>query len=77
MSATPVSTSDHVHTSVPRLALSPDEAAEALSCSRSFFDEVILPELRFVRRGRRVFVPVTELQKWLEHSASRALEGLP
>ena len=61
---------------IPRLALSPGESATALGCSRTFFDENVLPELRFVRRGRRILVPVAELQKWLEHNASRALEGL-
>lgn len=59
---------------VPRLALSPDEAAESLGCSRDYLDEHIAHELRWVRRGRRKFVAVTELQRWLEHAAVLTLE---
>lgn len=61
--------------SVPTLALSPDDAAAALGCSRDFLDEHIGPELRWVRRGRRKFVSVAELERWLEKSAARTLEG--
>jgi len=57
-------------TAVPRLALSPGEAAEALGCSRDYFDHHIGPELRWVRRGRRKLVAVTELSRWLEESAA-------
>ena len=48
---------------VPCLALSMDEAAEALSVSRDFLDEHIRHELRVVRRGRKVLVPVRELER--------------
>jgi hypothetical protein len=58
-----------------RLALSPDEAAAAIGCSRDFFDAHIAPELRIVRRGRRRFVAVRELARWLDSEAARALEG--
>jgi excisionase family DNA binding protein len=56
-----------------RLALAPDEAAEALSVSRDFFDEHILPELRIIRRGRRRLIPIRELESWLHESATRPL----
>jgi excisionase family DNA binding protein len=59
---------------VLRLALGLDEAAEALGCSRDYFDEHVRPEIRTVRRGRRILVPVKELERWLERSASRALK---
>lgn len=55
----------------PRLALSPDEAAAALSVSRDFFDEHVLHELRHVRRGRRRLIPVAEIERWLRESAAR------
>lgn len=58
-----------------RLALSPDEAATAIGCSRTFFDEHVGPGLRMVRVGRRKFVPVGELQRWLDDNACRALDG--
>lgn len=56
-----------------RLALSPDEAAAALGVSRDYLDEHIAPELRWVRRGRRKFVAVRELERWLEREAVRTL----
>jgi hypothetical protein len=59
---------------VPRLALSQTEAAEALGCSPDFLAEHVWPELRLVRRGRRTFVAIAELQRWLEQSAGRTLE---
>jgi excisionase family DNA binding protein len=57
-----------------RLALSLDEAAASLGVSRDYFDEHIRPELRVVRRGRRVLVAALELSRWLERSSARALE---
>lgn len=60
--------------SVPRLALRPEQAAEALGVSRSFFFESILPELRVVRCGRLRLVPVRSLEDWLERNAARALD---
>jgi hypothetical protein len=60
---------------LPRLALSPDEAAAAIGCSRTFLDEHVAHELRWVRRGRRKFVSVRELERWFEESAERTLGG--
>ena len=62
---------------VPRLALSKAEAAESLGCSVDFLEEHVLPELRAVRRGRRVFVAVAELTHWLDRNAARVLEDRP
>jgi len=58
---------------VPRLALSVEEAAASLGCGRSFFYASVLPNLRIVRVGRRRFVPVAELERWLAESASAPL----
>jgi excisionase family DNA binding protein len=58
---------------VHRLALSPQEAAFTLGVSRDFFDEHVCPDLRLVRRGRRVLVPVSELEEWLRREAARTL----
>jgi excisionase family DNA binding protein len=58
---------------VPRLALSPDEAAASLGISRDFLDQHVMPELRVVRRGRRRLVPVRELERWLSAEAALPL----
>lgn len=60
---------------VPRLALSPEEAAESLGVSRSHFYSDIYPDLKIVRVGQRRLVPVAELQRWLDREAARVLEG--
>lgn len=59
----------------PRLAVSPDEAAAILGVSRDYFDEHVIGELRVVRRGRRILVPLTEIERWLDRNASRATVG--
>lgn len=57
---------------VGRIALSKQEAAEALGVSIDFFDEHIAFELRMVRRGRRRLVPIRELERWLDKNADLA-----
>jgi excisionase family DNA binding protein len=59
----------------PRLALSPDEAAGVLGVSRDYLDEHVIGELRVVRRGRRILIALTELERWLDQSAMRASVG--
>jgi excisionase family DNA binding protein len=59
----------------PRLAVSPDEAAAILGVSRDYFDEHVIAELRVVRRGRRILVPLVEIERWLERNAARATVG--
>lgn len=59
----------------PRLAVSPDEAAAVLGVSRDYFDEHVIHELRVVRRGRRILVAITELERRLDRSATRASLG--
>jgi hypothetical protein len=54
-----------------RLAYSLEEAAESIGVSRSYFHEQVRPELKIVRRGARVFVPVVELERWLSENAAR------
>lgn len=63
----------NVSRTVPRLAYSPDEAAQALGVSRDYFDEHVGPELRIVRRGRRRLIPVDELTRWLAAEAALTL----
>jgi hypothetical protein len=58
-------------TTVPRIALTPPEAAAAIGVGPDFFDANVAPELRLIRRGRKRLVPVAELERWVAESASR------
>lgn len=57
--------------SIPRIALTPSEAAAAIGVGPDFFDANVAPELRLVRRGRKRLVPVSELERWTVENASR------
>jgi excisionase family DNA binding protein len=59
--------------SLRRLTLSPEEAAACLGVSRDFFDKHVKPDLRVVRRGRLVLVPMRELEHWTDTNAVRVL----
>jgi excisionase family DNA binding protein len=59
----------------PVLAVTPVEAAALLGMSRDSFDRYVKSEVRVVRRGRLVLVPVRELEKWVERNAALTLEG--
>lgn len=61
--------------SIPRIALTPPEAAAAIGVGLDFFDANVAPELRLVRRGRKRLVPVSELERWMEENAERVLSG--
>ena len=56
------------------LVVPPTEAARLLSVSRDYFDVHVKPELRLIRRGRLVLVPVAELERWVRENAARAVE---
>jgi excisionase family DNA binding protein len=58
-----------------RLAVSPDEAAALLGVSRDYLDEHVMSELRVVRRGRRILIALTELERWLDRSAARSMRA--
>jgi excisionase family DNA binding protein len=57
--------------SVPRLALTVTEAAEALGTSLDFFAKHVAPDLHVVRRGRKKLISITELQRWLDENAEQ------
>ena len=59
----------------PRVALRvPTEAAASLGVSVDFYREHIAPELRTIRRGRLELVAMSELERWAERAAARAVE---
>ena len=49
-----------------KLALSKPEAAEALGVSVDALEEHVMPSLRVVKVGRRLVIPVRELERWLD-----------
>ena len=53
---------------VPRVALTLDEAAEALGVSRDHLERHILGDLRVIRVGRRLLVRIAELERWAERN---------
>ncbi len=55
--------------SIPRIALTPAEAAAAIGVGPDFFDQKVAPELRLIRRGRKRLVPVRELERWIADNA--------
>jgi excisionase family DNA binding protein len=58
---------------VARLAITKAEAADALGVSVDFLEDHVMRELRVVRRGRRLLIPVDELARWLERNSQRTL----
>ncbi len=56
--------------SIPRVALTPPEAAASIGVGPDFFEENVAPELRLIRRGRKRLVPVAELERWIVENAS-------
>lgn len=58
---------------IPRVALTPPEAAASLGVGSTFFDAEIAPELRVVRRGRKRLFPLAELERWAAENAGRPL----
>ncbi len=60
-------------TSIPRIALTPPEAAAAIGVGPDFFEANVAPELRLIRRGRKRLVPISELERWIADNAEYAL----
>jgi hypothetical protein len=58
---------------IPRVALTPPEAAASLGVGLDFFDQHVAPELRLIRRGRKRLVPVRELERWVVENAELPL----
>lgn len=59
---------------IPRITLTPPEAAAALGCGLTYFEEQIAPELRIIRRGRKRLIPIAELDRWAAENAEKALD---
>ena len=60
---------------IPRLALTPTEAAAALGMGLTSFKKYVQPHVRVVRRGKLRVIPVTELERWTAENAELVLDG--
>lgn len=57
---------------VPVVTLRPEEAAQALGVSRSWFDRNVAHELPSIRRGQLVLYTVDSLERWAQANMGRA-----
>jgi hypothetical protein len=55
----------------PALALSVEQACQALGVSWDTWRARIEPDVKLVRLGRRKLIAVTELQRWLDEHGER------
>jgi len=55
------------------VAVTKPQAADLLSMSVDSLERHVLPDLRVIRRGRLVLIPVAELERWCEANAERTL----
>jgi hypothetical protein len=58
---------------VPRIALTREEAAQAIGMSLTSFEQYVQADLRMIRRGKLRLVPVRELEAWCHENAERVL----
>lgn len=56
----------------PTLALNLTDAAAAITVSDEHFRDHVKPDLKIVRSGRRQFVAVRELERWLAENEAPA-----
>jgi hypothetical protein len=59
--------------SEPRFALTRTEAARSLGMGLTSFETYVQPQIRLIRAGRKVLVPVAELKRWSEENAEPVL----
>jgi len=70
-----VSDSRGIPRPVERVLVSKEDAARMLAMSIDHFERHVQPDLRLVRSGRLVRVPVDELHRWADRSAAHTLQG--
>ena len=59
---------------VPRVALTREEAAASLGMSVDTFERYVQPQLRMIRSaGRRPFVSLAELARWVDEAGEGTL----
>lgn len=60
---------------VPRVALTREEAADALGMSVDHLERHVLPHLRVIRSGRLVLISLKELERWCDENGALTLGG--
>lgn len=55
------------------VAVTRETAAAALGMGITLFSQQVQPELRVIRVGAKVLIPVAELQRWAGTHAARTL----
>jgi hypothetical protein len=60
-----------------RRTLTKAHAAASLDVSIDFFEEHIQPDLKVIYKGRKVLIPIAELQRWTENQAERTFDSGP
>lgn len=58
---------------VPAVALTKTEAARSLGMSVRSFDKYVMPEVKIIRRGSIVLIPLRELESWADGAAEHTL----
>lgn len=64
-----------VTVAIPAVALKREDAAEAIGMSLDSFERYVQSDLRLIRRGRLVVVPVAELERWAAENAAPTIGG--
>ncbi len=62
-------TASKISAPIPRITLTLPEAAAALGMGPSSFERHVKPNLRLIRQGALVLVPVRELERWAADNA--------
>jgi hypothetical protein len=61
---------------LPLLALPREEAAAALGISAKTFDRLVRPDVQVIRRGGLLLFLVSDLVRWGQENAGRAVEDV-
>jgi hypothetical protein len=61
---------------IPRVALTRQEAAEALGMGLTSFEQYVQPHVKIVRRGKLRVIRVAELERWAEENEERVLDDV-
>ena len=58
---------------IPRIAVTKDEAAAMLGMSVGSLNKYVMPDVKVIRRGKIVLIPVKQLDAWADRAADYTL----